>query len=380
MVRWRWGAGFGLIVGLALAAPAAALTRDEAVDHCINKANTYSYAQVVEGCTVLIEAGDLSSDGQATAYLLRGTARIELRDFGGAETDFTQSLALEPQENAYLARSVAYRSQEKYDLAVSDLNKAFSLNPSNALTVAERGRVRHQQEDYAGAIKDLDLAIAMDPKLVSALAWRGDAFMTSGQSDRAIADYTRVVELDPKYTDAFLNRVSVYASQQKYALAVADFTQVVTLAPTYAEGFTERGISYWALGERVRAIADHDRAAELDPEDVIKHIARCARRIIANIELETAYAACTRAVEVRAAPEIVYFHGVASLKTERWTEALTDFQDGLNRDKQRAGAYFGQGIAKLRLGQREEGEADIARAEELDPKVAETYATYGITP
>lgn len=380
MVRWRWGAGFGLIVGLALAAPAAALPPQAVYDRCNNNENTFSRDQVIEACTTLLEAPDFPLSGRSSVYAFRGGARYGKQDYAGVIEDTTQSIALRPQEGAYLWRGMAYVALEKYDLAIADFSKSFLLNPTDPVHLVKRGEAKLLKQDYDGAIRDLGMALATDPKAAHANALRAQAYLGKSDVDKALADYTRAVTLDPKDANAFLTRGRIYALMSDHKSAVADFTQVITLAPDFAEGFTERGKSYWVLGERVRAIADHDRAAELDPEDVIKHIARCARRIFADIELETAYAACTRAVEVKAAPEIVYFHGVASLKTERWTEALADFQDGVNRDDQRAGAYFGQGIAKLRLGQREEGEADIARAEELDPKVADTYASYGITP
>ncbi len=44
------------------------------------------------------------------------------------------------------------------------------------------------------------------------------------------------------------------------------------------------------------------------------------------------------------------------------------------------GSLYGRGIARLRLGQTAEGQADIAAATARDANVAARFAGYGVTP
>lgn len=385
MVGWRFGAGLGLALSLVLglvlgiAAPAAAAPPQEAYGRC-RLVSSYSQDEVIAACTTLLEGADLSQEDRSSAYVFRGNARYIKQDYAGAIEDITQSNALKPQAWGYLVRGSAYLKGNAYDEAIADFGKAYMLNPSDPFALVMRGDAKLQKEDYAGAIKDLGAALAVDPKAARANTLRGEAYVASGEAEKAMPDLDRALALNPKDAEAYLARARLHFNAARYPEAVADFTQVIALEPNYAPAFTERGFAYWKMGEQIRAIADHDRAAEVDPANVMTHAGRCLRRMQANIELETAYAACTRAVEVKPAPEIVHIHGFASLRTGRWDQALADFQQGVEHDEKPAGAYFGQGIAKLRLGRQAEGEADIETAKQLDPKVADQFTLHGIAP
>ncbi|MCI3133463.1 tetratricopeptide repeat protein [Phenylobacterium aquaticum] len=383
MGRWRFGGGVGLLVGLGLgmAAPASALPPQQDYDRCNNYQKTFAPAQVIASCTALVEAGDVSAEARSSAYSFRGIARTAGQDYAGAVDDLTQAIALKPQEGAYSARGQTYVRLEKYDLAAADFTKASKMNPDEAAHLLERGKVRILQKDYDHAISDFGMALALDPKSATAFSLRGNAYLEKGDPDRAVADYSSAVGLDPKNVDAFMNRGNVYANQEKYPLAVADFTQVIALAPSYAPAVMNRADAYWRMGDKVRAITEHDRAAELDPDNVIYHAIRCWRRLMADRELDAAYAACSRAVELKPqAPEILNLRGMAGLKMARWRPAWEDFQMALQSDDTRADSHYGSGIARLRLGLTEGGEAEIREAKEIDPQVAEKFEAMGIKP
>jgi len=106
---------------------------------------------------------------------------------------------------AYYNRGHAYAEQKKYDLALSDYNKAIEL----------------------------------DPKYVKAYNGRGNAYSDQKKYDLAIADYTQAIELDPKDVKAYNNRGRVYVFQKKYDLAIADFSKVIELDPKFAFATTD---------------------------------------------------------------------------------------------------------------------------------------------
>ena len=52
----------------------------------------------------------------------------------------------------------------------------------------------------------------------------------------------------------------------------------------------------------------------------------------------------------------------------------------LVRDQGNAHYLYGRGIAALRLGRTQEGQADLAAARAADSAVAASYESYGVTP
>jgi hypothetical protein len=72
--------------------------------------------------------------------------------------------------------------------------------------------------------------------------------------------------------------------------------------------------------------------------------------------------------------------GLVYLKLARFNEARADYDSVLQQDTKAASALFGRGVAKRRLGDMAGGDADISAAKNIDAKIGETYAKYGVTP
>jgi len=49
-------------------------------------------------------------------------------------------------------------------------------------------------------------------------------------------------------------------------------------------------------------------------------------------------------------------------------------------DPKSASHWYGRAMAALRMGKAADARADLEKAKAIDPKIAETYASYGITP
>jgi Flp pilus assembly protein TadD len=61
-------------------------------------------------------------------------------------------------------------------------------------------------------------------------------------------------------------------------------------------------------------------------------------------------------------------------------EAISDANSAYRLDAKDVDALYIRGLAKRKSGDAPGGDADIAAAKALDPKIAETYAGYGVTP
>ena len=58
---------------------------------------------------------------------------------------------------AYINRAVVYSSQEKYDKALEDLDKAIKSNPDNISAYRFRAFAYLQKKDYAKAVEDYNV-------------------------------------------------------------------------------------------------------------------------------------------------------------------------------------------------------------------------------
>ncbi|GMO28756.1 MAG: hypothetical protein Ta2B_09680 [Termitinemataceae bacterium] len=116
----------------------------------------------------------------------------------------------EPTEMmGYLDRAVAYINAGKYDLAISDCNKALELGEGYPPAVGTRVLAYLNAGKYDLAIEDINFLgenfFSGSPKDAWIFYIRGKVYALSGDKERAEADFNSALELDPDY-----------AKQEKY--------------------------------------------------------------------------------------------------------------------------------------------------------------------
>jgi hypothetical protein len=60
--------------------------------------------------------------------------------------------------------------------------------------------------------------------------------------------------------------------------------------------------------------------------------------------------------------------------------AIADFDVALVKHPKHAHSLFARGVAKVRNGDQAGGDADIAAAKAIEPRIEEEYARYGVRP
>src|SRR4030088_2575764 len=108
---------------------------------------------------------------------------------------------------AFIHRGRAYASDEKYDRALGDFNKAIEISPKNAAYHLERaifflGRSLSPIEDFARALADATKAVELEPNSAKAYAARCEAYRKLLDTERAIADCLKALNLEPNDSNA----------------------------------------------------------------------------------------------------------------------------------------------------------------------------------
>ncbi|MFN2395125.1 MAG: tetratricopeptide repeat protein [Bacteroidales bacterium] len=125
----------------------------------------------------------------AEAYLYRGLARIELKEFPAAIRDLTIAIELDPafSDQAHYFRGVARYEKSEYLEALDDLSVAIRINP-DFVAYYQRGKVHMRLENYQSAVHDFDIALRLNPEFYEAWLYRGLAFYYLGDHDAAKRD------------------------------------------------------------------------------------------------------------------------------------------------------------------------------------------------
>ncbi len=300
----------------------------------------------------------------AWAYHHRGVARLAIRDFAGAEEDFTEALRIVPgladprmarararielgradEAEDDLARAVAADStlgpaagtvratilERRGDLAgaVAILDEALRQQPADYAARMNRGRLRLRSGNVAGAVEDFDVAVAAKPGEPLAFSNRAEARRLSGDRAGASEDCETALRLRPAFPSALVNRGVLRIEGGDLSAGIQDLTEALRRDPDNPEALAARSVARIATGDLAAAIEDCEAALRIVPGQPMALANRGrARRETGDLPgSEADYQAA-----IRAAPSVASFHsGLAVTRHRRrdWsgaTESLREF-------------------------------------------------------
>ncbi len=243
---------------------------NQAISLVPNNPNSYNEKWAVlyelkrhdEGLAAINQAIELAP--RAAWYVNRGSLYSDLQKYELALSDYNKAININPNfALAYYNRGLLYSDQKKYDLALSDYDKAIEINPNYAEAYVNRGFIYYNQQKYDLALSDWNKAIEINPNYANAYYNRGNLYYDLQKYDLALSDYSKAIELNRSYAIAYYNRGLLYFNQQKYELALADWNKAIRINPNYANAYNNRGVLYALTREFPKALADAEKASEL---------------------------------------------------------------------------------------------------------------------
>jgi tetratricopeptide (TPR) repeat protein len=173
---------------------------------------------------------------------------IEARKIAGAAT--TSKFALPPTKIAQIDDRIRQ---------VADT----PLRPEDYFISAQR---KYGKKDYQGALSDYNRAISINPKFAQGYGGRGTVKDFQLHDYRgALADYNRAIQLKPDLAIVYKFRGTLKGDRlQDYRGALADYDRAILIDPNLAAAYGGRGeLKHDRLNDTSGAIADTQQAAKL---------------------------------------------------------------------------------------------------------------------
>lgn len=219
-----------------------------------------------------------------------------------------------------------------------------------------------------------------------------ELYLKRNESDEALRDYDAAIKLDPTDPSSYYGRADIYKvkafqasgpqRKQYIDFAIRDFSENIRLsAKPHPLDYINRSNAYSLDGDNDRAAKDLGQALRLDPSDKEEALVnRC--RLYANMgRWQEALADCNNSLARKDQPgqdpdrgtDSLRARGYVYLKMHKYGESLADFEAVLAypklTDYARAEALAGRGIAKLKTGDINGGNADLEIAKQLNANV-----------
>lgn len=217
-------------------------------------------------CCLLIGAAANAGDAKkAQRDFEQGLRYEQAGKMQEAYWSFSQALAENPTDQAYLHRARAQVALNAPLKAIDDLSHASGMAPNNAEIFLLRGALYAKQGEKQKALDDLNKAIQLGATTSDAYSARGGVEELLGHHERAVEDYSAAIRQRLDDPEAWKGRGTALAAMGRYRDAIDDYDQSIRLNPNLAATYIERGFAYGQLGDFRRGIDDFDKVLRIDP-------------------------------------------------------------------------------------------------------------------
>lgn len=311
------------------------------------------------------------------AYFARASARQRLGETDKALLDFDAVLRREPRMiDAYLGRMNALGTSQHPDQVRATLTAMLAANADDGYAHVIAGATYARLGDREASDKAFARSIEIKPTT--------EAYLTRANNRRAsdhagrLSDAQAALALAPTFDEALAMVANEQAATGDNRGALATLDRLKNDRST-AWVETQRAIAFVHLGDETSADKAIAAARAADPSPTqLNNL--CWTLATAGARLKDALAACDAAVARD--PKIAAFldsRGFVLLRLGRYEEAVAAYDAALVERPNDAKSLYGRGLAKLRIGDRAGGDADVAAAKVVDPRVVERFIDYGVT-
>ncbi|MES2057504.1 MAG: DUF3857 domain-containing protein [Pseudomonadota bacterium] len=259
--------------------------------------------------------------------------------------------------------------------------KSIAADPKEAIGYANRANFLAGTYDWRGAVADLDRVIAIEPDIDSYL--KRAAFLGALNDDtKALADVQTAYGLDPGSTQVVGALATLKARTGKVDEALALVDERIAAGGKDKGGWLSlKGNLLSRAGRGPEAVAALDIAVAEKPGNPDLLNSRCWTKGINKIALDTALKDCTRSIELGESPMAAFdSRALVYFQMGRMDDALGDIAAALDISPDLPASLYLRGVIRKRKGQGALGDADLAAARTMSPRIDEDYVRYGVKP
>lgn len=255
--------------------------------------------------------------------------------------------------------------------------------PKTAPDYALRGEAYLSRGEPKAAIADLNEAIRMAPDQADYYVARARAFWADKQSDAALTDLNKSLSMDSKNLDALLLRARIHFTHKDRTSAATDVAAASALVPAGSPQARLIAAMYIQLDQPAAALPLLDDWIRLHDHDATLGSAlneRCWARGLSNQMLDDALHDCHKAIK-RDGENAAYLDslGLVELRLGHYPDSIKAYEQATAQNPRSAWSRYGLGLAKIRNGQTDAGNADLVAASKLESGIEARANKYGLT-
>jgi tetratricopeptide (TPR) repeat protein len=269
-----------------------------------------AYERAIDDYTRAIKNGGRKWEGTRVAYLERGRALRQMKEFTQAAENYEEALKAYPNfPEAHLELALVQMTLAQYDPAIEHLLKVEAEEYRLSEALAALGTARYERWKLLGrpsdqreaelkqSRKDHERALRLKPDLTSASLYLANILEELQEEEAALQTLSQALlqpalARDPQNAyRARLHRGNLHLRRGNFQAAANDYRAAAQLDPSDAAAFYNSGVALRRLGEAEPSLQAFRDATRLNPRHGPAHQARgeMAQELGKLPEAETAY-------------------------------------------------------------------------------------------
>ena len=299
------------------------------------------------------------------AHYNLGIAYLEAGQYNRAVPEFEAAIKLDPNFiGAHCALCRAYLEQDELEKAGTAITEALKLDANHQPALLLSGTITEAYQDRGKAYLD-------DKRYTEAVA----AFQKSITLDADLGDSSEASDSGNTYVYVHLG--AAYIGMKAYQEAIEALQYAIAQDADLVDAHYNLGYAYVEQGAYDQAVPHLERAIAIAPHLKRAHynLAR-AYRETGNLEAATNAVTETLRLDANYQPaheladtikQAHYNSGITHLNDERYSEAVTAFQNAITLDADFVTAHHNLGIAYLKMETYPRAVSSLERTVTLDP-------------
>lgn len=229
------------------------------------------------------------------------------------------------------------------------------------------------------AIQSYTDAIALDDTFAAHHLNRGNLYLYKGQLQEALDDFNKAIDLDPRFAESYVSRARLLTQVGQSENALEDLDTAINLSPDHAIAHSRRGDAYATVQRNEEALEAYGKALEFEP-NLTEALHNRSWLHLRLQNFDAAIADLDAALKTDVARDVSHFNkGYALSCCGKFSQALEEYSQCLQYNKDFANAYLMRGGCQQQLGNWDEARKDMDTAVKLVPNNLAARASYAFT-
>ena len=206
------------------------------------------------------------------AFLLDQKVRVYSTqgDTTNTEIALRQVLEADPQyTDAYFKKFAFYKSQDKPDQAINELQQVVNMRPDNPRQLAQAhlllGMMEEERGRYDDAIKNYERSVGLDSRTaVASIALNNLAWVMAdkgkGNLDKAAEHARKAIQLTPSVASYYDTLGYVFYKKKLNGVAIEQYQKAIERRPNEAAFYKHLAEAYQQNGDRAKALQAYEQA------------------------------------------------------------------------------------------------------------------------